>query len=67
MRSYMVGGVDEFVDVSDGDGRFGFSFVDRVGVVGGAGLERSFVSRRVSVANPHGVGADEWAHIHVWL
>ncbi|EFT18403.1 hypothetical protein HMPREF9564_01109, partial [Cutibacterium acnes HL053PA1] len=35
----MVGGVDEFVDVSDGDGRFGFSFVDRVGVVGGAGLE----------------------------
>jgi len=35
--------------------------------VGGAGLEGSFVSRRVSVANPHGVGADEWAHIHVWL
>lgn len=31
------------------------------------GLEGSFVSRRVSVANPHGVGADEWAHIHVWL
>ena len=32
----LVGG---FVDVSDGGGGFGFSFMDCVGVGGGAGLE----------------------------
>ena len=52
MRSCMVGGVDEFVDVSDGDGRFGFSLEDRVGVEGGAGLEGSFLALAVMVVRP---------------